>query len=78
MSRELPFKVGDRVRTIEDLRNRGLRYDGKVLELDAVNWTALIKGAPSPIRINDLELVELLNPSAGPSERERALRRLGL
>lgn len=63
MSRELPFKVGDRVRSTEEQRNRGVRYDGKILELDAVNWTAVVKGAGTPIPLSDLELVPETDPT---------------
>lgn len=74
MSSELQFKVGDRVRTIEAKRDRGVLYDGEILELDAVNGTAIVKGAmgpadrqggqqPIPISLSDLELVPESDPT---------------
>jgi hypothetical protein len=63
MSRELPFKVGDRVRSTEEERNRGARYDGKILELDPINGTAVVKGAETPIPLSGLELVTEFDPT---------------
>jgi hypothetical protein len=57
------FKIGDRVRSREEYRNVGHLYDGKILELDAVNRTAVIKGTSGPIPLSELELVEEVDPT---------------
>ena len=43
------------------MRNRGALYDGKILELDDVNRTAIIKGTADPIPLSQLELARVLS-----------------
>jgi hypothetical protein len=65
---EPQFKVGDYVRTKIDTNETTYRHAVKVanriLELDAINRTALVKGSETPIPLADLEMVPQLDPTA--------------
>ena len=71
MSSELQFKVGDQVRTKVDTNETTYRHPvrvaNRILELDAINRTALVKGCSTPIPLADLEF----NPSLDPTARDR-------
>lgn len=63
MSRDT-FEVGDVVRTRLALDRDGYnRVHGKILEIDTINGTAVVKGARNPIPLAELELVPQIDPT---------------